>query len=56
MNLGQTTDVPLLSQLKDIRSTTTMIEELIKLQSEVVSFLNSIFTFDLNLGWFIYIK
>jgi len=55
-NLGQMTNVPLLSKLKDVRSTTTMIEELIKLQSEVVSFLNSIFTFDLNLGWFIYIK
>ncbi|CAF0908820.1 unnamed protein product [Rotaria sordida] len=38
MSLGQTTDIPLLSKLNDVRSTPTMIEELIKLQSEDGSF------------------
>jgi hypothetical protein len=38
MNSGQRTGAPLLSKLKDVVSTRTMIEELIKLQSEVVSF------------------
>ncbi|CAF2642577.1 unnamed protein product [Rotaria sp. Silwood2] len=38
MNSGQNVDASLLSKLKDIRSTKTMIEELIKLQSEDGSF------------------
>ncbi|CAF4253447.1 unnamed protein product [Rotaria sp. Silwood2] len=38
MNSGQNVDAPLLSKLKDIRSTKTMIEELIKLQSQDGSF------------------
>ena len=34
------TDIPFLSQLKDVRSTTTMMDELIQLQFEVISSLN----------------
>ncbi|CAF3983903.1 unnamed protein product [Rotaria sordida] len=36
--LGQMTDVPLLSKMKDVQSTKTMIEDLIKLQAEDGSF------------------
>lgn len=39
MNLDKMTDIPLLGKLKDIQSTTTMIEELLKLQFEVISYI-----------------
>ncbi|CAF5055989.1 unnamed protein product, partial [Rotaria sp. Silwood1] len=38
-SFDQKDDTPLLSQLKDVRSTKTMIEELLKLQSEDGSFM-----------------
>jgi hypothetical protein len=58
---GQMTSAPLLIKVKDIQSTRTMIEELIKLQFEVIShFQNSLpicfFAFDSNIGRFIYVE
>jgi hypothetical protein len=59
-NSGQTTGAPLLIKVKDVQSTRTMIEELIKLQFEVISFSKFItdlfFAFDSNIGRFIYVE
>ncbi len=55
------TGAPLLIKVKDVQSTRTMIEELIKLQFEVISFSKFItdlffFAFDSNIGRFIYVE
>ncbi len=61
MNSDQASGGPLLNKLNDIRSTTTMIEELVELQSEVVYHCETLsaiycFLFDSNTGRFIYIE
>ena len=59
-NLNQTAGSPLLIKMKDVQSTKTMTEALIKLQSEVMSFARMItdlfFAFNTNIGWFIYVE
>ena len=60
-NSDQITAVPLLIQLKDVQLTETLIDELVKLQFEVMSLFEFHYfcnfqVLNLNVGWLIHFK